>query len=262
MDGDRLRWLGRRHGVDEAARSMRFARASGARSVSADLIYGTPGHTPVEAAAEAHALVGLGPDHVSAYELTVAPRTPLGTRAAARDLGLPDDDALVELWDAVGGALAENGLERYEVSSYGKTGHRCRHNENYWRGGAYVGLGSGAHGHAESGAGWLRYANSPVLEEYLGAALEGRFPASGGGLGHGATLDPVDGASRARELVMLGLRWMEGIDLDELDRLAGSERVAAFSSSLIDDGYARISARRLVPTREGMLLADDLAGRF
>jgi len=262
LDGDRLRWLGRRHGVDEAIRALGFARESGARSVSADIIYGTPGQTPEGAAAEARALAEIGIDHVSAYELTVAPGTPLGRRAAAIDLGLPGEDALVELWDAVGTALAERGLERYEVSSHARPGHRCRHNENYWRGGAYLGLGCGACGHAEAPAGWQRTANSADLEAYLGAALGGRFPASGGGLGDGAVSDPVDGAARARELVMLGLRWIEGIDLDELGRLAGADRVAAFSSSLVGDGHARVEGGRLVPTREGMLLADGLAARF
>ncbi|MCK9460381.1 MAG: radical SAM family heme chaperone HemW [Proteobacteria bacterium] len=261
-DGARLRWLGRRHGVDEAIRSLRLARESGARSVSADLIYGTPGHTPEGAAAEARALVELGAEHVSAYELTVSPRTPLGRRAAAGDLGLPGEEALVALWDAVGAALAGLGLERYEVSSYAKSGHRCRHNESYWRGGEYAGLGSGACGHARTAEGRLRYANTADVGEYVEAALARRFPADGGGIGQGAVSDPVDDAARARELVMLGLRWADGIDLDELDRLAGAERTAAFSSSLIHDGHARISGRRLVPTREGMLLADGLAERF
>lgn len=261
-DGARLRWLGRRHDVDDAALALRLARASGARSVSADLIYGTPGHTPEGAAAEARALVALGVDHVSAYELTVSPRTPLGRRAAAGDLGLPGEEALVAFWDAVGGALAGLGLERYEVSSYGRAGHRCRHNESYWRGGEYAGLGCGACGHTRTAAGRLRYANTKDVWEYVEAALAGRFPADGGGIGAGAMSDPVDDAARARELVMLGLRWADGIDLDELDRLAGAERVAAFSSSLIEDGHARISERRLVPTREGMLLADGLAERF
>jgi putative oxygen-independent coproporphyrinogen III oxidase len=262
VDGDRLRWLGRRHGVEDAIRAIRLAKAAGARSVSADLIYGTPGHTPAEAADEARALAAQGVDHVSAYELTVAPRTPLGARAAALDLGLPDDDALVELWDAVGGALAEHGLERYEVSSHGRPGHRCRHNENYWRGGAYVGLGSGAHGYAETSAGRLRYANGADLGDYLGAALDGRFPPSGGGLGDGATRDPVDDEARARELVMLGLRWIGGVDLDALARLAGDSRSAAFAAALAGGGHARIVGTRLVPTREGMLLADGLAERF
>jgi putative oxygen-independent coproporphyrinogen III oxidase len=262
LDGERLRWLGRRHGVDEAVRALRLARASGAGAVSADFIYGTPGHGPAEAAAEARALVGYGADHVSAYELTVARGTPLGRRAAKGDLGLPGEDALVEIWDAVGAALAGFGLERYEVSSHAAAGKRSRHNENYWRGGGYVGLGSGAHGFLAGGAGRLRYANSRVLDDYLDAALAGRFPESVGGIGEGAVSDPIDDGARARELVMLGLRWIEGVDLDELEKLAGAKRVAAFSSTLVRDGHARIKGPRLAPTREGMLLADCLAERF
>jgi len=272
LDGDRLRWLGRRHGVDDAARAVRYAAASGAREVSADLIYGTPGHTPSLAVDEARGLVGLGVDHVSAYELTVAPGTPLGRRATAISLGLPDEDALIRTWDALGATLAGLGLERYEVSSYAAPGRRSRHNENYWRGGQYVGLGAGAHGFlmGEGGCGeggsagtrGGRYANSARLEDYLDAARAGRFPEHGGGIGAGAIFDPVDAAARAREIVMLGLRWIEGVDLDELARLAGPVRTAALSSSLAGDGYARVAGRRLVPTRDGMLIADALAARF
>jgi len=262
LDGGRLRWLGRRHGVEEAVRALRLAQESGAGSVSADLIYGTPGHGPSSAAEEARALVGYGADHVSAYELTVAAGTPLGQLAAAGDLGLPDEDERIEIWDAIGAALAGLSLERYEVSSHAAAGKRSRHNENYWRGGEYVGLGSGAHGFLCGRAGRLRYANSRALDDYLDAALSGRFPAGGGGIGEGAASDPIDDGARAKELVMLGLRWIEGVDLDELERLAGAKRVAAFSSALVRDGRARIEGRRLVPTREGMLLADGLAERF
>jgi oxygen-independent coproporphyrinogen III oxidase len=261
-DGERLRWLGRRHGVDDAVRAIGFAADSGANEVSADLIYGTPGHTPSLAAQEARTLAGLGVAHVSAYELTAAPGTPLGRRAEADDLGLPDEDTLVATWDALGEALSGFGLERYEVSSYAATGRRSRHNENYWRGGSYVGLGCGAHGFLAAGDGGVRYANSPRLDDYLGAAVAGRFPANVVGVGVGAGLDPVDGTARAREIVMLGLRWIEGVDLDELARLAGPARAEAFSSSLEEGGYARVDGHRLVPTREGMLLADGLAARF
>lgn len=265
MDGERLRWLGRRHGVDDVARAVEAALASGAASVSADLIYGTPGHSPEAAAREARALVALGVDHVSAYELTIASRTPLGRRVAAADPGLPGEERLVAIWEAIGEALAELGFERYEISSHARPGRRCRHNEGYWSGGAYAGLGAGAHGHVVNGGRRLRYANTPNLEAYLDAALDGRFPESGGGVGEGAADDPVDAEGAASELVALGLRRADGIDLAALAALLGApgaERIAAFARALGSEGSARREGDRLVPTARGMLLADGLAARF
>jgi oxygen-independent coproporphyrinogen III oxidase len=264
MDPGRLAWLGRRHGVGDVGRAIAAARGAGDVSVSADLIYGTPGLTPERAAEEARRLAALGVDHVSAYELTVAAGTPLGRRAATEPLGLPDEAALVEAWDAIGEALLAFGLERYEVSSFAKAGRRCRHNERYWRGEAYAGLGAGAHGHVVGDGRRLRYANSARLDAYLDAASEGRFPANGGGVGEGASDDPVSAEGAAVELVALGLRWTDGVDLDALAALLPSEtgRIARFAAALEAEGNARRLGGRLVPTRDGMLFADGLAARF
>ncbi len=251
MDDDRLRWLGRRHDVEEAARAVTIARGSGARSVSVDLIYGTPGQTPDGLTREIRMVCELGPDHVSAYELTIAPDTPLGSRAAGLDPALPDHDAMADLWLAAGSALAKAGMERYEVSSYARPGHESVHNRHYWSGGSYVGLGAGAHGFEKDGDLMIRLVNSDDVEKYMSGEPAQR-----------EVIRPLD---HARELVMLGLRTVEGVDIERVSRDLGPDLVKQWrriAGDIVNQGHARFVGERIVPTSSGMILADELAGRF
>ncbi len=251
MDDDRLRWLGRRHDVEAAARAVTMARGNGARSVSVDLIYGTPGQTPDDLTREIRMVCELGPDHVSAYELTVAPDTPLGRRAAGLDPALPDQDAMADLWLAVGEELEKEGMERYEVSSYARPGHASVHNRHYWSGGSYVGLGAGAHGFEKDGDLMIRLVNSSDVEKYMNGEPAQR-----------EVIRPLD---HARELVMLGLRTAEGVDIERVSHGLAPEIVEQWrriAGDIVNQGHARRVGDRIIPTSSGMILADDLAGRF
>jgi coproporphyrinogen III oxidase-like Fe-S oxidoreductase len=228
-----------------------MACGSGARSVSVDIIYGTPGQTPGGLSREIRMLCELGPDHVSAYELTIAPDTPLGRRAAGLDPALPDQDAMVDLWLEAGRALTRAGLERYEVSSYARPGQESVHNRHYWLGGSYVGLGAGAHGFEKDGDLMIRLVNSGDAEKYMNGEPAQR-----------EVIQPLD---HARELVMLGLRTVEGVDIERVSRDLGPDLVKQWrhiAEDIVNQGHARRVGNRIVPTSSGMLLADTLAGRF
>ncbi|MDD5307239.1 MAG: radical SAM family heme chaperone HemW [Deltaproteobacteria bacterium] len=265
LDDARLRWLGRRHDSAQARAAVAMARTSGASSVGGDLIYGTPGQTVDGLLAEARELADLGVDHVSAYELTVAPGTKLGRMAATRDLALPDEDDMADLWRALGEAFAAYGFERYEVSNFARPGHRCRHNEHTWRGGAYVGLGAGAHGFLTAHGARRRYANSADVSSYIEAVRTNATSNPMGGLGRDVFFEDIAPECHARELVMLGLRTADGVDLAHALSLVPVSRRDAWTSeaeSLVDRGLTVMVGTRLVPTLRGMLLADGLAERF
>ncbi len=144
--------LGRIHGADEARRTLEAALHLFPR-VNADLIYGWPGQTPKDAVADVKALVALGLGHVSAYELTLEPNTAFAHTPPA---GLPDEETLVTIETEVHAALEAAGLRRYEVSTFARPGHECRHNRNYWQFGDYLGIGPGAHGKVTLPPGILR----------------------------------------------------------------------------------------------------------
>jgi len=267
LDDERLGFLGRRHSCEAARQAIAAARSCGARSVSADIIYGTPGQTPASLARELTELAALGVDHVSCYELTVAAGTPLGRRAARGEVALPGEEEMVQLWRTVGAALDAQGFEQYEVSSYARPDHRCRHNERYWAGEQYVGLGLGAHGFVRDREGHrVRYANLGSLGSYLEAA--DRLPAAPSdvpGLGSEGFAERITELDYARERMMLGLRTAQGAPLDAVTgTLPSSERILwdAIARRLETLKMARIIKGYLVPTEKGLLNADALAEEF
>lgn len=259
LDPERLALLGRRHDEKQAEIAIAQALHSGA-AVSADLIYATPGSSAQAVAAEAMRLASLGVEHVSAYELTLAPGTPMARRVAAGVLHAVDEDEVLAQWFAVEEALSQAGLARYEVSNFALEGRECHHNQLYWRGGIYAGLGAGAHGHLRKGGHWIRYANGPDLTRYLEASARiDDEPLAGG---HQEIVSPID---HARELVMLGLRTVEGCDWSAVTACLDPAEVARFDAvaeRLVNLGHAQRKNGQLTPSPAGMLLADELASWF
>ncbi|HKY48254.1 MAG TPA: radical SAM family heme chaperone HemW, partial [Acidimicrobiia bacterium] len=136
--------LGRRHRPDQIAEAVTAARAAGFRSVNLDLIFGTPGETPVSWNETLDRAVALDPDHVSCYALTVEPGTELG-RAVAGGAPAPDPDLQADFYEAACDRLVAAGLVRYEVSNWARPGHAVRYNLAVWAQAEYLAFGMGAH---------------------------------------------------------------------------------------------------------------------
>ncbi|MCP4676267.1 MAG: radical SAM family heme chaperone HemW [Deltaproteobacteria bacterium] len=266
LDDTRLELLGRRHDRRRAEEAVRLAIGSRARSVGADLIWGTPGQDKQGLANEIRALAELGVSHVSAYELTVAEGTAWQRKVASCAIHMPSNDAMAELWYVVGNTLASCGYARYEVSNYAKPGHRSRHNLHYWRGGIYVGLGAGAHGFVvEQEGDMIRYSNAAAVDSYLQSLGSPGDLSASRGVGKPATNESISPETYARERVMLGLRTSEGVAFEDvlstLDQ-AESARWRVSAKELEEQGLVRLEQGRLAPTARGMLQADALAMQF
>ncbi len=261
---ERLSFLGRRHSSTDAVRCVEAAFRSGALSVSADLIYGTFGQTAEEWNLELETVIGLGVHHVSAYELTVAEGTVLDARRKSGEAVTVSEKALVELYQIGRRTLEKAGFSQYEVSNFAQEGHRSKHNTAYWRGGAYLGLGAGAHGFLKLDGRLVRYGNSEDVDDYLAAALENEAPVEAG-LGSRAFTEEVSALDHARELIMLGLRTSDGAPFDEiictLPREV-KETWASIAASLVGEKLVRFASGRMIPTARGMLFADGIAERF
>jgi len=217
LDDARLRFLGRVHDASTAIAAVQRALTTGFERVSADLIFGTAGQTPDEAAEEARRLAELGLSHVSAYALTIEPGTRFGERARRGRLPLLADDLVAECFAAIEDALERAGLHHYEISNYARPGDEARHNLGYWRGAPYLGLGVGAFGTLPAPHGAVRYRNTPNLERYLGFASRPNEPLDREGP-LVASVEPLDPPTLFAERILLGLRLAEGIDLEELER--------------------------------------------
>jgi putative oxygen-independent coproporphyrinogen III oxidase len=241
-----LRFLGRTHAADRPPAAAREARAAGFEHVSLDLIYGSPVETAADWRASLEAALAAEPDHVSAYGLTVAPGTRLHADVRRGAVPAPDDDAMAERYVVADELLGAAGLAWYEVSNWALSeGARCRHNIGYWRGGDWLGIGPGAHGHVAGRRSWnVRH---PAAWAALVAA--GSVPEQGA--------EELTGEQRRLERIMLDVRTREGLGLD------ASTRDAA--GSLAADGlleWGALAEGRAVLTLRGRLLADHVTRRL
>jgi oxygen-independent coproporphyrinogen-3 oxidase len=135
--------LDRRHAPEHIPRAVEAARKYGA-AVSLDLIFGAPGTTPADWAADLDAALALDPRHVSTYGLTYEKGTPLWKqRHRGAVAPVPEDDELA-MYEHAMDRLTAAGFEHYEISNFARPGARCRHNERYWANEAYYGFGVGA----------------------------------------------------------------------------------------------------------------------
>lgn len=237
-----LRWMGRLHGPEGAARAVATVRDAGMGSFSVDLIFGLPAHVGRSWREDLERTLELDPPHVSLYGLSVEEATPLG-RAVREGREPPvDEDRYSEEFLEAAETLTGAGFQHYEVSNFAQPGHASRHNAAYWTGGPYLGLGNGAHSFAPP----LRRWNRREWEGYASAATQGTSPEEG--------REVLDAHALRLERIWLGLRTSDGVVLDELGG------TAVF---LVDrwerDALATRAGGRVRLTRAGWLLLDRLA---
>jgi oxygen-independent coproporphyrinogen-3 oxidase len=234
-----LAMLGRTHAPGRPAEAAREARAAGFDHVSLDLIYGAPGETADDWRRSLDAALAAGPDHVSAYALTVERGTRLHADVRRGALTDPDPDAMADRYLAADAALQAAGLRWYEISNWAASADaRCRHNEGYWRGGDWLALGPGAHGHV----GGVRWSNL-------------RHPADWAArIGTVAQREVLTAEERELERLMLGIRTCAGLPRAGLSALAVEE--------LLEDGVLEPRGDDVVLTLNGRLIADHAIRRL
>lgn len=140
-----LQFMNRAHSRGEALRCLELIKEVSFESYTVDLIYGNPGQSAEDLAADLDLLLGFHPPHISAYSLTVESGTRLGKQVELGRLVPPEDENVIAHFEQVNRRLKEQEIYRYEVSNYSRNGHEAVHNSNYWRHGNYLGFGPGAH---------------------------------------------------------------------------------------------------------------------
>src|SRR5215831_7162345 len=235
--------LDRVHRPGRPAQCAAWARAAGFGHVSVDLIYGTPGESDADWRRSLDAAVAAGPDHVSAYALTVEAGTRLAARVRRGELDPPDDDVLAARYLAADAILTAAGYRWYEISNWAVSGpSRCAHNMLYWTGGDWWGIGPGAHSHV----GGTRWWNVRHPAAYGTRIAAGTSPAQ--------AREILSGAERQLERVMLLTRLADGCPVAVLGPAGRANAAQVVADGLADAGA--LARGRIVLTRRGRLLAD------
>ncbi len=242
LDDVQLKSLGRMHSVDEALAAVAVARAAFER-VSFDLIYARPGQKPQDWALELKRAIAEGCEHLSLYQLTIEPGTAFERLYSAGKLIIPDDDHARALWDVTQEITAQAGLPAYEISNHARPGSEARHNLVYWRYGEYAGVGPGAHGRLMANGTRRATFTEKHPERWLNLV-----EAQGHGIVSDETLDLTE---QADEMLLMGLRLSEGIDLTRYARLAGREIDPGSIDMLAGEGLVVHEGRRLRVTPAG-----------
>ncbi|MBA7656847.1 MAG: radical SAM family heme chaperone HemW [Calditrichaeota bacterium] len=249
LDPGLLKFLGRLHDPRDCNRTFGAARRAGFDNINADILFNVPGQTLRRWQSDLAALVELGPEHISAYSLTVEKGTPLRGMVAAGEVSMPCEEVDAAMYARAREYLPGRGYNAYEISNYARNGRACRHNLHYWRGEPYLGFGPAAHGFD----GARRWWNVRNLDGYL-KRIEGRnSPVAGG-----EELDPVQ---LHNEQLAFGLRLSGGVSVTAD---LGYENAADFTNRYEVQlerwaDHLALSGEQLSLTEQGTFLADTIA---
>jgi oxygen-independent coproporphyrinogen-3 oxidase len=256
-----LRMLERRHGFLDVLQAVAAARQAGFDDLSLDMIYGLPGQRLETWQASLSRILELAPDHLSLYSLSLERGVPMEHWVARGLLPAPDPDLAADMYAWAGERLEKAGFEQYELSNWARPGHESRHNLQYWRNGAYLGLGAGAHG---SACGW-RTVNVPGPQAYIermAPAAPGKFPFSP------ALIErlPIGRREAMNETMILGLRLVkQGVNRRSFRRRFGRDPEEVYRVQLQEmekAGMIERCADRLRLTRRAWLVANQVFVHF
>jgi len=244
FDDSVLSFLGRRHRVKEVNGALNRLRRYGFKNVGIDLIYGFKEQGLKRWIATLDTALSFQPEHISCYQLTLEKKTVFGR---LRDKGkieplMESEEAAYFLTTSQ--HLEDKGYIHYEISNFAKDkAFRSRHNQKYWRHTPYLGLGPSAHSFHKKRRWW----NVRSIRKYCAAVEKGRPPVEG-------SEDLTEEQLRI-ETLSLGFRTSTGIDLKAFKSTPESDAVL---SRLQTSGLVKVIDGRVIPSREGFLVADHL----
>jgi len=254
LNDDELKLLGRIHTADEARQAVQFARSAGFDNLNLDLIYGLPGQTLSGWQRSLEEAIGLHPEHLSLYGLTLEEETPLWRAIEEKALPAIDPDLSAEQYELAEDLLAASGYRHYEISNWAKPGYECRHNLVYWQNLPYIGVGVAAHsclnGH--------RLANTGDIDSYL-ADSAGKLPFL-------PEMDEeIDAELELAETVILGLRLDDGVSVANIQDRYAIDVLSYYHKQIgemTDAGLLESDGERLKLTRRGRLLSNEVFWRL
>ncbi len=250
FDEAELKWMNRAHNSSEAYRTLDLVKEAGFTNYSIDLIYGSNLQTNEILKHNLETLTNAGVPHISAYALTVEPKTALQHFINANKEPPVNTDKQAEQYQILMDHLLANGYEAYEISNFSKPGFRSRHNSSYWQGKPYYGFGPSAHGYNGSNRRSWNVANNSI---YM-AALENNQPFT--------EEEVLNETQQLNEQIMISLRLMEGINLQEIENKFGEKSIQQLNKKAekyIKEALLISESGHLKLTRKGRFLADGIS---
>jgi oxygen-independent coproporphyrinogen III oxidase len=244
-----LQFMNRAHNAHEAIIAVKNAQNAGFENLSIDLIYGIPSNNHSILENDLEIIKSLNINHISAYCLTIEPKTTFGNWVKTNKMNEIDEDFAKEQFDITLGTLIEMGFEQYEISNFAKNKAYSKHNTNYWFGKQYLGIGPSAHSYN----GESRQYNIANNNLYIKGIEENNLKFE---------KEFLSPENKTNEYILTKLRTTWGLDLDKIEEISGKRFLFENKESLnqyLQLGYLELENRTIKLSYEGKLIADKLA---
>ena len=258
---DDLKYLDRKHDSRHALQIIDDLKCVGFEKLTLDLIYGIPTLTEDKWNKNLDIFFSTGISHLSAYALTVEPKTILGQRIEKGDLQDVNEEETVRHYEILVDRTKENGFEHYEISNFAKPGCRSQHNSIYWNDEKYLGLGPSAHSYDGNSRQW----NISNLTKYIQLVNADTDPDTDADMGRYYEKEILSKEDKFNEYVMTSLRTSWGCDIEKISAKYGSSYAEHFLKNVkkyLESGEMLKDFNTYRLTDEGMLFADGIAAEL
>jgi oxygen-independent coproporphyrinogen-3 oxidase len=247
-----LKYMNRAHTASEAMSSILRCQDAGIENLSIDLIYGTPTMNYAAWLENINTALNTNVPHISAYALTVEPKTKLQSLIKKKLIESPIDEQVSEQFFTLIDKLEENKFEQYEISNFCMNEMYAIHNTSYWQGTHYLGIGPSAHTYDGENRSW----NISNNNQYINSIKENKSYIE---------IEHLNFSNRVNEYIMTSLRTKWGMDLQKITTIFSQEVADEIRNTLIQEipsNYYTLENNIVKLTIEGKLMADGIASNL
>lgn len=244
-----LQWMNRSHNARQSIQCLTEARKLNFKSISCDLIYGSPTTSDEMFRQNIDQLIEFEIGHISAYALTVEPKTALAAFIQKGTFEEPQEKDAERQFQILRSTLLANGFEHYEISNFAQPSFQSRHNSNYWSGKQYIGIGPSAHSYSSPTRSW-NIANNAA---YMKSIEDSNLPSES---------EILTERDHYNESIMLGLRTAQGFDIEQLRQSPFWKDSQGAFELLLNKKLVVQEGQRVRVSETGLFLTDGIAAQL
>ena len=241
--------LGRVHSYEEFLYTYNLARNVGFKNINVDLMLGLPNQSLNDLQESINEVINLEPEHISVYSLIIENGTPFCEKLEKQEIALPSDELERAMYWETKRKLEKAGYTHYEISNFAKPGFESKHNLSCWNQEEYIGIGASAHSYTNN----VRYSNIDSIEDYI------RNYENGNEIDNFVFHEKQNKESKMKEFMMLGLRKIQGIHIQDFKNKFGENPIYLYKKELeklVNEELLEIDGDIIKLTDKGIDLAN------
>jgi oxygen-independent coproporphyrinogen-3 oxidase len=243
-----LKIMNRVHDSKKAIKSIEMAKKY-FNNISVDLLYGVPDSSIKSWNYNIDTISSFNINHISAYALTVEPKTALESFINKSILSMPDEELVYSQYKLINEKLSSKNFINYEVCSFAQKDFFSKNNSAYWLRKKYIGIGPSAHSFDGESRSWNISNNKKYIDQIR----------DGDNYYKKENLTKVD---QYNEYIMTGLRTIWGVSVKHIE----SNFDVRFKNYFLKKIKSHIAKKNVykeddlyLTTQSGRFLADGIA---